>query len=122
MANDTGPAADIAAIRESRAAIERSVNERDADGIGRHLAEDVAQLPADGQVHGRAAAVEEHHRIFRLLRRGLGALNVRRLEEHTRQGRQSYTKRSPVSEESPSITGPVTKPDPTRTTMTRIRP
>lgn len=64
MANDTGPAADIAAIREIRAALERSVNELDADGIGRHFAEDVAQLPSAGQAHGRAAAVEEHRRVF----------------------------------------------------------
>jgi ketosteroid isomerase-like protein len=64
MVNDTGPPADIAAIREIRAAIERSVNELDADGIGRHLAEDVAQLPAVGQAHGRAAAVKEHRRVF----------------------------------------------------------
>lgn len=64
MANDTGPVADIAAIRAIRAALERSVNELDADAVGRHLAEDVAQLPAAGQAHGRAAAVEEHRRVF----------------------------------------------------------
>ena len=64
MASDTGPAADIAAIREIRAAVERSVNELDADGIGCHFVGDVAQLPADGQAHGRATAVEEHHRIL----------------------------------------------------------
>ena len=64
MANDTGPPADIAAIRDIRAALERSVNELDADGIGRHLAEDVAQLPAGGQAHGRAAVVEGHHQLF----------------------------------------------------------
>jgi ketosteroid isomerase-like protein len=64
MVNDTGPATDIAVIREIRAALERSVNELDAEGIGRHLAEDVAQLPADGHAHGRTAAVEEHRRVF----------------------------------------------------------
>lgn len=64
MADDIGPADDIDAIRRVRAAIEQSVADEDADEFGRHLADEVAQVPTGRSVRGRNEIVEQQRRTY----------------------------------------------------------
>jgi ketosteroid isomerase-like protein len=64
MSTDIGPPEDIAAVREARAAIERSINDGDAEAFGTHLAENVAQIPAERPVHGRVDIVAQQGALF----------------------------------------------------------
>jgi ketosteroid isomerase-like protein len=64
MATDIGPPEDVAAVREVRAAIERAINDADAEGLGTHLAAEVAQTPAGNAMHGRTEIVAHQARTF----------------------------------------------------------
>jgi uncharacterized protein (TIGR02246 family) len=64
MATDIGPPEDVAAVREVRAAIERTINDADAEGLGTHLAAEVAQTPAGNAMHGRTEIVAHQARTF----------------------------------------------------------